>query len=63
MENVGLTMGISVQPKAQDAGNIINGTTGNKCAEVNRHRTRNTSHLLDHHLNAGKHRTNQIKVG
>ena len=31
-ENVGLTMGKNVQPKAQDAGTVINGATGNKHA-------------------------------
>ena len=50
VKNVGLTMEKNVQPKAGDAGNVINGTTGNKYVEANRHRTGKTSHHIDHHL-------------
>ena len=39
----------NVQPKAQDAGNAINGITGNKYAVlIKRHRIRKASHDLDH---------------
>ena len=46
----------NVQPKAREAGNVINGTTVNTYVEVNRHRTGKISHHIDHHLKVGNHR-------
>jgi len=63
VENVGVIMEKNVQPKAQDAGIVINGTTGNTYAERNRQRTGETNHHLDHHQKTGHHRTDQITVG
>ena len=54
----GLNHGKNAQPKAQDAGNAISGTTGNRFAEVNKHTTGKPSHLK-----AGNCTTNQVRVG
>jgi len=61
----GLNHEENVQPKAQDAGIVINGTTGNKHAERNRQRTGETNHDFDHHLKTGHHvqdKSNQRRI-
>ena len=62
VENVVSAMKKSAQLKVEGAESLTSGTTGNKCAEINKHRTRKPSLHFGSSLGVGYHRPRQVRT-
>ena len=62
VENVDSAMEKNAQPKVQGAESVTSGTTGNRCAGINKYGIGEPSLHLESNLKVGYHRKKQVKT-